>query len=175
MSAGLLRGADAASRKKVSTKRRTRFWSKWSKARAKLGWRHKKSFDTLVADMVEADRITTSGSAVIATAELPRFLYANSNDWYRLCRTRVRRMFFRLWACRNLHRQGCSEDPRAAEGKSPDLRTRAGHARRQQCRCRPAVVRERIRSGHSRGRRGLSRRGDSLPARRWICRSLIRP
>src|SRR5262245_16241662 len=27
-------------------------------ARAKLGWRHKKSFDTLVADMVEADRIT---------------------------------------------------------------------------------------------------------------------
>jgi GDP-D-mannose dehydratase len=33
-------------------------WSKWSKARAKLGWRHKKSFDTLVADMVEADGIT---------------------------------------------------------------------------------------------------------------------
>jgi GDPmannose 4,6-dehydratase len=29
-----------------------------SKARAKLGWRHKTSFDTLVADMVEADRIT---------------------------------------------------------------------------------------------------------------------
>jgi len=29
-----------------------------SKARTKLGWRHKTSFDTLVADMVEADRIT---------------------------------------------------------------------------------------------------------------------
>jgi GDPmannose 4,6-dehydratase len=29
-----------------------------SKARAKLGWRHKTSFDTLVADMVQADRIT---------------------------------------------------------------------------------------------------------------------
>jgi GDPmannose 4,6-dehydratase len=29
-----------------------------SKARAKLGWRHKTSFDTLVAEMVEADRIT---------------------------------------------------------------------------------------------------------------------
>jgi GDPmannose 4,6-dehydratase len=29
-----------------------------SKARAKLGWRHKTSFDTLVADMVEADRVT---------------------------------------------------------------------------------------------------------------------
>jgi len=29
-----------------------------SKARAKLGWRRKTSFDTLVADMVEADRIT---------------------------------------------------------------------------------------------------------------------
>jgi GDPmannose 4,6-dehydratase len=29
-----------------------------SKARAKLGWRHKTSFDTLVADMVEADRLT---------------------------------------------------------------------------------------------------------------------
>jgi GDPmannose 4,6-dehydratase len=28
------------------------------KARAKLGWRHKTSFDTLVADMVQADRIT---------------------------------------------------------------------------------------------------------------------
>jgi GDPmannose 4,6-dehydratase len=28
-----------------------------SKARAKLGWRHKTSFDTLVADMVEADRL----------------------------------------------------------------------------------------------------------------------
>jgi GDPmannose 4,6-dehydratase len=29
-----------------------------SKARAKLGWRHKTSFDALVADMVEADRVT---------------------------------------------------------------------------------------------------------------------
>ena len=29
-----------------------------SKARAKLGWRHKTSFDTLVADMVDADRVT---------------------------------------------------------------------------------------------------------------------
>jgi GDPmannose 4,6-dehydratase len=29
-----------------------------SKARAKLGWRHKTSFDTLVADMVQADRAT---------------------------------------------------------------------------------------------------------------------
>jgi GDP-D-mannose dehydratase len=29
-----------------------------SKARAKLSWRHKTSFDTLVADMVQADRIT---------------------------------------------------------------------------------------------------------------------
>jgi GDPmannose 4,6-dehydratase len=29
-----------------------------SKARAKLGWRHKTSFDTLVADMVGADRVT---------------------------------------------------------------------------------------------------------------------
>jgi GDPmannose 4,6-dehydratase len=29
-----------------------------SKARAKLGWRHKTSFDTLVADMVQADRVT---------------------------------------------------------------------------------------------------------------------
>jgi len=29
-----------------------------SKARAKLGWRHKTSFDALVADMVQADRIT---------------------------------------------------------------------------------------------------------------------
>jgi len=29
-----------------------------SKARAKLGWRHKTSFDALIADMVEADRVT---------------------------------------------------------------------------------------------------------------------
>jgi GDPmannose 4,6-dehydratase len=29
-----------------------------SKARAKLGWRHKTSFDALVADMVQADRVT---------------------------------------------------------------------------------------------------------------------
>jgi GDPmannose 4,6-dehydratase len=29
-----------------------------SKARAKLGWRHKTSFGTLVAEMVEADMIT---------------------------------------------------------------------------------------------------------------------
>jgi GDPmannose 4,6-dehydratase len=29
-----------------------------SKARAKLGWRHRTSFDTLVADMVQADRVT---------------------------------------------------------------------------------------------------------------------
>jgi GDPmannose 4,6-dehydratase len=29
-----------------------------SKARAKLGWRHKTSFDALVAEMVEADRVT---------------------------------------------------------------------------------------------------------------------
>jgi GDPmannose 4,6-dehydratase len=29
-----------------------------SKARAKLGWRHKTSFDALVTDMVEADRVT---------------------------------------------------------------------------------------------------------------------
>ena len=28
-----------------------------SKARAKLGWRHKTSFDTLVSDMVEADMV----------------------------------------------------------------------------------------------------------------------
>ena len=51
-------------------------------------------FDQLVADMVEADRlaIRAEESAVIATAELRRFLYANSNDWYRLCRTRVWRM-----------------------------------------------------------------------------------
>ena len=28
-----------------------------SKARAKLGWKHKTSFDTLVADMVEADMV----------------------------------------------------------------------------------------------------------------------
>jgi GDPmannose 4,6-dehydratase len=28
-----------------------------SKARAKLGWRHKTSFDTLVADMVKAEMV----------------------------------------------------------------------------------------------------------------------
>jgi GDPmannose 4,6-dehydratase len=28
-----------------------------SKARAKLGWRHKTSFDTLVSDMLEADMV----------------------------------------------------------------------------------------------------------------------
>ena len=28
-----------------------------SKARAKLGWRHKRSFDTLVTEMVEADMV----------------------------------------------------------------------------------------------------------------------
>ena len=28
-----------------------------SKARAKLGWRHKTSFDTLVAEMVQADMV----------------------------------------------------------------------------------------------------------------------
>src|SRR5439155_4718493 len=29
-----------------------------SKARRKLGWHHRTSFDTLVADMVQADRVT---------------------------------------------------------------------------------------------------------------------
>jgi GDPmannose 4,6-dehydratase len=48
-----------------------------SKARAKFGWRHRISFDTLVADMVEADLVAVRNERV-ATLEGGRLLHVNS-------------------------------------------------------------------------------------------------
>jgi UDPglucose 6-dehydrogenase len=70
-------------------------------------------------------------------------------------------------------RQGCGEDRAAPQGDDPDLRARARSPGREQCRSRPPVVYHRNRR-HSFSRRGIPRRRDSVPARRWFCRPLLR-
>ena len=51
--------------------------------------------------------------------------HAHRDDRHRLCGARVRSLFFRFRACRDLHRQGCGQDRPAPQRNHPDLRARA--------------------------------------------------
>src|SRR5262249_7174331 len=110
----------------------------------------------------------------VAKAKLRAALHANSNDRYRLRRARVRRLFFRFRARRNLYRSGCGEDRGAPKREGPDLRAWLGRARCKQCRSRPAFVCDRIRAGCSCGGCSISCRRHAVPARRRLCRPLLR-